>query len=1264
MDDEIFKLNDLEDCIVRKNLFFSGFVFTLSLLLITVFPGSVEVFGQATTGTLRGTVSDPNGQVIPGASVTVKNEATGVSPPTITTSDEGTFIVTNLLPGTYSVTVSTASGFKTKIVTEVQVRLGLETEIPVALEIGGAQETVTVTSSTEEIAQTNSEISSNFESRKVTELPSNAAGSGIDTLALNVPGVTPGFGNVNGNGITLSVNGNRARSNNFSIDGTDNNDLSIGGPSYFVSNTELVQEFQIITNNFSAQYGRNQGAIINIVTKAGTNDFRGTAFLYHRNASTLDAMNNIERRTPTRSRKDKFISNTFGGVFGGPIIKNRAFFFGSYQGIRQAQNITGRGGNPAILASEFTRLRAAFPGNAAIQALTSQGAFALCKFGPERPRPDIPAASANTRVCNSNQQPVAGAPVGSPPANCVIPAAGQPQPPGTDQTGFFAAAFPEREFALPFEQDEFSVRGDWNITDKDNLSVRYLWQDNVTGNSLGGSNGFTGDVPARSKNLSGFYTRQLSSNIVNNFQATSQQLSVKFGGGCTDPLTGCIPDPTEIGEAYTNIVFSGVTAVNGVALQGIGGATNLPQGRIVDVYQFSDKVAWTRGAHSLNFGVDFRYLKNSVPFLPNINGVARFGNLNSLVTGIPFSGTAASPTGVTLADGQSDLAYKQYDQFYFIQDDWRVRPNLTLNLGLRYEYSGQPVNRINEVTLARESDPSTALYRQNLPIEARIFPAVPSDKNNFAPRLGFAWSPDFGESRFSKLLFGEKDATVIRGGYSIAYEAVFYNIMLNISTSAPTVILDSFNPSVALPANPIGSAVRSAYSANLRRNTFDPRLLAQTNVSSDFHSPYSIQYSLGIQRQINDSNVFEIRYVGNKGKDLFQTINGNPLYERLYNGFSIPNFVIGGQPATTLNFPNFRSLLNAAPAPQGAATCTDNPATPDNEGACFGRLLPGRGLIRSRTNTGSSQYDSLQTRYNGRFLEMNLIFGATYTFSKAIDNASEIFSFGENAVAQNPFDVEDSERGISGFDRPHSFSMNFIYDVPFFREQDGFLGKLLGGWQVNGTYNLASGRPYTPEQFRNSQVAAFGGGYIDGGFANTFIALDNLRPFSGNPNADVRLVAVTNIDARLMGLLGPTTPVSSTGFYLLNDLNRIVGGARVLTPTTPNDVRFIYNGPGAALAFGSPFGNVARNSVRGKVLNQMNMGVFKTTSITETLRVQFRAEAFNVFNTPNAGFGVAAGASLPGIVLENAGVAGSAFADNGEVALSSRRVQFGLRIIF
>lgn len=230
---------------MKKSKGIFGFTaLSFCMVLFVLVASSIVTFGQATTGSISGTVTDPAGNVVAGATVTAKNEGTGVSSGTFTTTGDGTFVFSNLNPGSYSVTVLTASGFKTKTTTGVAVRLGLETPLKVGLEVGGASETVTIVASADEIAQTNSEITANFDTRKVSDLPSNAAGSGIDTLALNIPGVTPGFGNVNSNGTTLSVNGNRARSNNFTIDGTDNNDLSIGGPSFFVSNTEIVQEFR------------------------------------------------------------------------------------------------------------------------------------------------------------------------------------------------------------------------------------------------------------------------------------------------------------------------------------------------------------------------------------------------------------------------------------------------------------------------------------------------------------------------------------------------------------------------------------------------------------------------------------------------------------------------------------------------------------------------------------------------------------------------------------------------------------------------------------------------------------------------------------------------------------------------------------------------------------------------------------------------------------------------------------------------------------
>jgi len=1249
---------------------------TLTLFLLTlVFVFSSSAMAQATTGTLKGTVVDPNGGVVAGATVTAKNEASGVEKST-TTSGDGLYLIPDLAPGKYTVTVAPTSGFSTKNVTGVDVKLGETTDLKVDLVVGTPTANVTVTADTESTIQTEtSQITASFETRKVQDLPSNAAGSGIDTIALLAPGVVPGFGNVNSDGTTLSVNGNRARANNFTIDGTDNNDLSIGGPSYFVDNQDAVQEYQLVTNNFSAQYGRNQGAVINIVLKQGGNSFHGSAFEFFRN-SALDAESNLERRdsgrqAPSTHRgKDKFISNVFGGTVGGPIIRNKAFFFFSFQEIRQAQNATVAGGSLAPLPSQFAGLLAQYPGNAAIKAFVSQSAFAQTIMHAQL-RTDVAPSVATQTVCLPKNPALAfdsGAACGT----------------GANAANDFPVlmGLPLFSWAEPFNEPEWSIRGDWNITKKDSIYVRYLWQKSPETLALF-SNEFNGDVPFRSVNLSANYTRQLTSHASNEFRVTKQQLFVKFGGGCTDTLTGCILDPaTGIDKTFTNIGFSGFGASGGTGVRTIGPATNLPQGRTVDVWQFNDNAVFTRGRHSLSAGADLRHLRSSVPFLPNVNGAFSFTNPAQLVKN--------QPARVILVGGQAVLNYPENDRFFYFQDDFKLRNNLTLNLGVRYENTGQPINLLNQISTARENDPAQALWLQSLPLSARTVAKIPTDKNNWAPRVGFAWTPHFGEGKFARMMFGGNDASVIRGGFSIAYDPAFYNILLNVSTSAPMVFNNtitntacsngscSTTPTFQMPTNPTGDAVRSALGGNLVRNFFDPRLLNQTIVGKGFHSPYSEQWSLGIQRQINRNNVAEIRYVGNHGVGLFQTLNRNPFIgdptQSTING--VPNqyanggvafgFTSRGSGLTFFTFPAFPEFTGGN-TPLGAAQCPDPlPPLPSgaqvNTAACRGRIIPSFSNIRSRENTATSSYNGLQARVNGRFRQQ-FTYGVSYTFSKALDNASEIFSFGESFTAANPFNTGRGERSLSGFDRRNAFAANMIWDVPWFKAQHGFVGHALGGWQINSTWVAASGRRYTPEQFFNEGIG--NASYEDNGFLQSFAGFDAVRPFAANAKAPAGTVAITDIDAAYFSanILGSRQAfvASSTHFYSLNSY--LTSGA--LVPVTLNDVRYLFNGPGAASMFGNPFGTVARNSAQGPALNLINGGVFKNIRMKENLTVQLRLEVFNLFNHPNAGYGVAGGSSLPDNVIEDVGAgASSTFQNFGEITHSYRRLQLGIRIIF
>jgi outer membrane receptor protein involved in Fe transport len=1200
----------------------------LSVLLTPLF--SSPVMAQTTTGGLRGVVTDDKGAVIADADVSAKNDATGIENKT-KSNGEGLYNFPKLQSGVYTLSVQ-KQGFKKQEFQQVTVSIGQDATIDAALQAGQISETVTVTASGEELIQKEQvQQSSSFEARKVADLPSNLAGGGIDTLALLAPGVVPGVGNVNGNGTTFSVNGQRARSNNFTIDGGDNNDLSIGGPNYFVDNQDIVAEFQVITNNFSAEYGRNQGAIVNIVTKSGTNAFHGTAFEYHRNRNYLDSLNNIEKRSGlTGPNAD--VRNVFGGTVGGPIKKDRIFFFGSFQELKDRNASLLQGGNPAIAPAALPLLETlpGFSTNPALQALRKFSAFA------------VPGAGGGNLTFRTDK-----------PTNETVTIGGV----------VFPVLYPQRVLPQPTNAPEFSARGDWKINDKNSIWFRQLYQkaDNKNGLTSTGSAGNIGDVPVISKISSASWTSQINNSSVNEFRFIYNRLSVIFGGGCEGKFATCIPDPVaNMGQTLPNIAFTGIrSSVTSTSLQGVGPATNLPQGRVVTVKQFADNFSKTMGKHQFKMGADIRRLDNSVPFLPNVNGAFVF---NTIAGSPNLSGANGllqnRPQQVVVAAGQVTIAYSELDQFYYFQDDWRIKDNLTLNLGIRYEYTGQPINTLHDLTLAREADPTTAIWKQSLPIETRTVAKLPADKNNWAPRFGFAWRPRLGGSGIGKMLFGEQDKTVISGGYSIAYDPVFYNLLLNISTSSPEV----FNNTTLNPAQGAvifglpglnGQAVQDGAKSQgvIRVNTFDPRFFNQTIVSPNFHSPYSEQWSFRVQREISRNNVMEVRYVGTHGVSLFATHNANPRINNLLNGFTRGGFT----------FPGYPSLVPAGLTPQVAGTgaCVDNPATTtlNEANTCAGRILP-QALIRIRDNTAQSLYHALQSRYEGRIANQ-LNFGLAYTWSKALDNASEVFTFNDAIGSQNVFNTNSAERSYSQFDRRHAFAANWIWDVPLFKNRDNLLGKIAGGWQLNGTYLLATGQRYTPFQETNRFLGTTGS-YMDNTWEGSFIGtLDTFRPFYGNPKAPRNSVAMSQVDAALLNgvlFLVPAFTPDPKGFFDYASLN-----LGIIKAVTKDQVRYIINGPGAANIFGTPYGNVGRNVETGPLLNNVNLGIFKNFRVRENVTIRLSLDAFNAFNHPNPSVGFFAGGSTPDSFLEDAG---TTFADFSEITFARRGIQLGAKIIF
>jgi hypothetical protein len=1192
-----------------------------------------QVKAQASTGTIRGTVTDQNGAVVSGASVTATNQGTGVTSPTYKTTGDGIYSIPNLNPGKYTLTVE-SSNFKKAVFTDVVVDIAKEVIIDAALQTGGVAEAVTVTAGTEEaIVRDTAQVSQTFESRKVAELPSNGAGNGIDTLALLAPGVVPGVAG-NSNGTTLSVNGNRSRSNNFTIDGQDNNDLSVAGPAFFIDNQDVVGEFQVVTNNFSAQYGRNQGAQVNIVSKSGTKDFHGTGFWFHRDQANFDSLDNIEKRNGQTS-PSFLLSNIYGGTLGGPIpipgLKDRLFFFGSYQGIKIRQNAIVQGSGEAILPSDFAKLKATFPNNPAIAILADFSAFNLTGLGPVSPRTGVSGGPFDKLSLPIDPSMPCDA---SHAGNCAT----------------FNTALPQRMVAFPFDETEYTIRSDAKITDKDSVWGSFLYQDSNAGNGAqGNAEGWGGSVPANGKKAGATWNHQISSTAINSVFGSYSRLFVDFGGGCLFSGAGCIPDISQIANTFPNIAFGGVRGAR-FGLQTVGGATNLPQGRIVQTYQVSDTFQLTRGKHAIQAGADLKRLVNNTTVIFNFQGAFGSFNAKRLVQN--------NPGAVTFAAGNPTIDFNETDQAYFVQDDWRIRDNLTMNLGIRYENSGQPVNALHDLTVKRESDPAQAFFRQNLPLEARTVPKFPTPDHNFAPRFGFAWTPRPG-SGFLKRILGE-DATVLRGGYGIAYDPAFYNILIFLSTGTPTVFSNTVanltTPSAATfivpSANPTAASVQAFAASNglIAKNLLDPRFLSQSVLTPNFHSPYAEQWSFGIQRQINRNNVAEVRYLGTHGVSLFENRDANPRIDRLVNGFTT---TVGGQ---SIKFPGFPNLV-----PQGISpvACAATPGSPDNTAACNGRIIAGQGIVTETGNHGQSIYHSLQAQYRGR-VKNQLTLQSSYTWSKVLDTASEVIGLTTaGSLSQAAFNITGAERGYALFDRRHNFSLGSLWDIPAFKDQKGILGHVLGGWQLNGVYLIASGRRWTVQNGFNPTLNALGVPVY-----SQQVTAERMRPFYGNPNAPGGTVGITGIDL-LLGALGfgwPTAGVApTTALYSVADLNN-----GKVTPVSKDAVRYIVNGPGSALLFNNPYGDVPRNSEKGPRINQLNASVFKNTRVSERLTVQFRAEFFNVLNHPNPGYGNTSvgGSTPPSRTVVNAGVSGFAFNDPGEIELARRVVQLGLRFIF
>ena len=1187
---------------MKRLLCWVGVLHFILALMLVMFPASASA--QVSNGSISGSVLDAQGAAVPDATVKAINKDTNQEV-TVTSDSAGLFRLNLLPPGRYRVEISKES-FRKAAFDNIEVAVGVDRGLgSVKLEIGEVTATVEVSSVAPLIENTEAQISTAFTAKDISQFAGVLENQGLDNLALTVPGVASvrdnSFSNFNG-GVGFTVNGLRGRNNDQQIDGQNNNDNSVAGPAVFLSDPEFVQEYQITTNNFSAEYGRNSGSVVNIITKSGTNELHGSVYGTESN-SALNSLSNTQKGFEGLKKPARFNDEFTGGTIGGPVWKDHLFFFGGFDDEIVSQQQVYATGLLTPTPAGIATLAACFPNSTSVSALQKYGPYAITAGNP------TPQGTPTLQTLS----------------NC------------TDGiTRSLELNGIQRRLPTGSKSYNFPIKLDLQ-TPKNHFYGRYLYNKSTffnldsppTGQAAAG---YALDNPGLGQDYGFSWVRTISARMSNEFRASYGRVNFTFGGNSA----GTVPPAGQINQALANILFSGSANLQ------FGPLTNLPQGRIVNTYQGQDNWSYFLGRHSLKAGVNFTFQRSPNIFLPNLNGQFRFATWDAF--------GANTPNRIRIASGNPDLDFREKDTFAYFGDDFKVKNNLTLNLGVTWSYYGQPANLFHTNSVKQQTGPSP-LWNPALPLNVTTFPSIPAPTNSWAPGVGFAWTPGIGGR------FVGNGKTVLRGGYRLAYDPPFYNIYVNISSAAPNVLLNTLTGANAranpLLAAPTGPNVRSQLQPFLTTGVFDPRTFNETSITPNFGPQRTHEWSLGIQREIVPSAVFEVRYVGNRGTHLFQTVNDNPEIAGLAAQY--PNLVPSG--------------LTPCPASQAAVPQS------------VGRVNCNLGVVRARTNTGYSDYHSVQAELRANQLWHQLLVKGGYTFSKTTDNVTEIFSTGgagnTNAFAQSQVNFTGQEHGISGLNFPHNFFVLFTESLPFFRSQHGLLGHVLGGWAVSGNYFITSGQPYTPVQAALNFGS--GGGESQGqttspydvGFNGAFVGADGaLRPFLGSLAAPANTVGIYAGDAcNFFGVTG-SEPICTTNAASLVSLNGLNQAADISTyqPTvvTNKQVRFIANTAQADAAFGTPFGNVGRNVLKDYWTNVGNFGVFKTVKVTERLQVQWHMTMLNAFNHPNF--------STIDPFIDDAGLSseGTGFADprvqsggiQSAVGIPGRSIRFGLKVAF
>lgn len=1186
----------------------------------------VTAFAQ-TGGSISGNITDGAGSIVPGAVVKVVSVSNGTER-TATASSEGYFSIKQLAPGVYKVTV-THDGFKTSIIESIELGAEQSRTADISLEIGSVDVTVDVTSSdisAATIDQSSNRLGVNISAREVNELPVN--GRNYSQLYVNAPGATnTGTGNFG----DLRFNGRANQQNQTKLDGIEATAIFDSSPGYVTvqgsqfrlqTSIENIQEFRVDSSNYPAEYGTGTGGQINVIGKSGGNDFRGSLFYYARN-DVFDARNFFDG-----ADKSPLRLNQFGGSFGGPIIKNKLFFFGSYEGLRQRAGINVIESTLSGVARDFVN----FYGTGDARGEAARALLGISATDATSGLARIQALRA-TGVINAF-------PVGFGP-NLGIGSV----------TNVAQTVQVNRSAEL--DEDAFSFRMDYKFNDKFNLYGRY--QRNR--GDLLSPDGASGRFVSASQSPDNFVVS------LSQIYGTSIVNETKFGfNRAPTDLTTVVPgisglsgfDLTRTSLRLTgSIVSPGVNGGSATGFTEPGGLTrqsSAANGRAQPIrptsFSYIDNLSWTKGNHSFKFGGEFRQLLvnfdqlggitysygNVTDFLLNRNLTAAFiGDLS-----LPGDFSVATDPITTISRPFTGLSQgRQYYMIGYAQDEWRVKPNIVLSYGLRYEYYS--VNRekddravIFDAATGKLMPPGTELYK--------------SSKSNFGPRLGFTWTPEF---------LGGK--TVIRGGGGLyygpgQYEDLIQPIESNVFRSSQS-ITNGLTTGTSAAVSTIGGI----------QTGFTPRAYDVEG----YQVPERVgQYGLSVQHQLPGNTVLTVGYVGSQGRNLFL----RSITNRILSG----NALIG--PADIL--PSGVGVISRCSNALVAGVCTGNIAiTTVREFDTVGKALTGGVIVNNpnsvlkpfgeidyKTSGGRDRYDALQILVNRRFTS-GLTLNAQYQFGKSYGNTQ---GSNEATTAQNPYSFAE-EFGNNTFDIRQSANVTALYELPVGKgkkfDLGGMADALLGGWQVGGVYNGRSGspitvlitRPDTVFQCNNAAGCQLGGANVANGFV-------------------VSALPTTGVNSGFIGVLNTPGGNASRNTRRpdlvagVDPFLELGNGLRYLNPAA-----FTVPAPGT-------YGNLPRNFLKGPTFHQFDLTLQKRFRITETTNIEFRSEIYNLFNKANFAnpvatlpntLSTATTSHQPGVPFSlanptNAGTFGNITGTVGRtVGLgTNRQIQFALRLNF